>query len=191
MTQENGLSTLSLALLGLIYQQPQTGYDIRKLFATTPVGHLSSSPGAIYPALRRIEKAGWIRGRSRPGRTGRQRMAYEITRLGRDVLKRHLAQPVSHDDIVWHMDDLILRFAFMDQVLGYEPTRQFLRDYAEQLDAHVAELRDYLANVHDVMPVCGRLALENGIEGYEMNARWARRAIEELQDAENEPVKST
>ena len=30
------------------------------------------------------------------------------------------------------------------------------------------------------MPPCGRLAMENGIQGYEMNAQWARQAIEEL-----------
>ena len=33
------------------------------------------------------------------------------------------------------------------------------------------------------MPVCGRLAMENGIEGYEMNAAWARRAIGELESS--------
>jgi DNA-binding PadR family transcriptional regulator len=181
MAQETGLSRLSLALLGLIFQQPQTGYDIRRLFATTPVGHISNSPGAIYPALKRIERAGWIRGRTGQGKTQRQRVVYEITARGRTVLKHHLARPITKDDIVWHMDDLILRFAFMDQVLGPEPTARFLRDYAREIDAHVADLRRYLDGVRDLMPTCGRLALENGIQGYEMNAQWARRAMKELQ----------
>lgn len=180
MKQETGLSTLSLAILGLVRQQPQTGYDLRKLFATTPLGHISNSPGAIYPALKRIEDAGWIRGRAGQGRTHRQRVAYEITARGLAVLREHLSQPLTRDDITWHMDELMLRFAFMEPVIGREATLRFLRDYASLIDTHVADLRGYLDGVRDLMPICGRLAMENGIHNYAMNARWARRAIEEL-----------
>jgi len=181
MKEETGLSTLSLAVLGLIRQQPQTGYDIRKLFATTPLGHFSNSPGAIYPALRRLENAGWIRSTTGPGKTRRQRVAYEITAPGLGVLTEHLSQPVTADDILWRMDDLMLRFAFMEPVIGREATLRFLGDFASRIDTHVADLRGYLDSVHDRLPVCGRLAMENGIQGYEMNARWARRAAEELE----------
>jgi len=181
MTRQDDLSTLSLAILGLIRQQPLTGYDIRKVFATTPMGHFSSSPGAIYPALRRIERAGWVRGRAGQGKTGRRRIVYATTARGRNVLERHLAQSVTHDDVVWRMDDLMLRFAFMDQVVGREATVRFLRDLATEIDAHVADLHHYFDGAKDTLPACGRLAMENGIETYEMNARWARRAIEELQ----------
>lgn len=180
MKQEDGVSTLSLAILGVIRQQPQTGYDIRKQFATTPLGHFSNSPGAIYPALTRLEDAGWIRGRMGKGRTRRQRRVYEITPRGLRIMKDHLSKPVTQDDVTWHMDDLMLRFAFMDQTIGCEPTLRFLHEFAKQIDDHVARLRDYLDGVRDSMPTCGRLALEQGIESYEMNARWARRAVEEL-----------
>ena len=163
MRQQTGLSTLSLAILGVIRQQPQTGYDIRKLFATTPLGHFSNSPGAIYPALRRIEQAGWIRGRTGKGNTRRQRVVYEITTRGLKTLKDHLSRPVTEGDVTWHMDDLMLRFAFMDQTIGCEPTRRFLEEFASQLDAHVAQLRAYLDRVRDLMPMCGRLAMEQGI----------------------------
>ena len=181
MRQKNDLSTLSLAILGLISQRPLTGYDLRKIFATTPMGHFSSSPGAIYPALRRIEEAGWIRSVTSEGRTGRQRMVYEITARGRKVLQGHLSQPVTEEDVTWHMDDLMMRFAFMDGVVGRERTVRFLRDFAARIDAHVADLRRYFEGARSILPACGRLAMENGIHSYEMNAQWARRAIQELQ----------
>jgi len=180
MKQENELSTLSLAILGLIFQRPLTGYDLRKVFSTTPMGHFSSSPGAIYPALKRIEDAGWIRGRDGTGTTQRQRVVYEITPSGLKVLRRHLSKPVTRDDIIWHMDDLMMRFAFMDPLVGRETTLRFLHDFASEIDVHAAGLRGYLDSVRDIMPPCGRLAMENGIQGYEMNGQWARRAIEEL-----------
>jgi DNA-binding PadR family transcriptional regulator len=179
--EESSLSTLSLAILGLISQRAQTGYDLRKIFGTTPMGHFSSSPGAIYPALKRLEKAGWIRGRSGQGRTRRERVVYETTARGAQVLTRHLSQPVTAADVTWHMDDLMMRFAFMDGGVGRAQTIRFLRDFATQIDAHVVDLRRYFDGARETLPACGRLAMESGIEGYEMHARWARRAAEELQ----------
>jgi len=180
MAQETGLSTLSLAILGLVSQRPLTGYDIRKVFATTPMGHFSSSPGAIYPALRRIEEAGWVRGKAGEGKTRRERVVYEITARGVRALKQHLSRSVTRDDIIWRMDDLMMRFAFMDPIVGREMTLRFLRAFESELEAHATELRHYLDSVRDIMPPCGRLAMENGIQGYETDAQWARRAIEEL-----------
>ncbi|MBN1512124.1 MAG: PadR family transcriptional regulator [Phycisphaerae bacterium] len=180
MKGQSGLSMLSLAILGVIRQQPQTGYDIRKLFATTPLGHIRNSPGAIYPALKRLDDAGWIRGQAGHGKTRVQRVVYEITPAGLETLEDHLSEPVTQDDVTWRMDDVLLRFAFMEPVIGREATLRFLGDFVSQIDTHVAGLRGYLDSVRDLMPVCGRLAMENGIQSYEMNARWARRAIAEL-----------
>jgi len=181
MRQKDDLSTLSLAILGLISQRPLTGYDLRKIFATTPMGHFSSSPGAIYPALKRIEEAGWIRGVAARDHTRRPRVACEITARGLRVLQEHLSQPVTREDVIWHMDDLMMRFAFMDGIVGRDMTVRFLRDFAAEIDAHVADLRRYFEGARSVLPACGKLAMENGIQSYEMNAQWARRAIQELQ----------
>ncbi len=181
MRQKNGLSTLSLAILGLVSQRPLTGYDLRKIFATTPMGHFSSSPGAIYPALKRIEEAGWIRAVPAGEPTHRPRVTYEITTRGLTVLREHLSQPVTPEDVIWHMDDLMMRFAFMGGIVGRERTLRFLQDFAARIDAHVADLRRYLESARSVLPACGKLAMENGIQSYEMNAQWARRAIQELQ----------
>ena len=47
---------LDYAILGLIHEKAQTGYQIRKIFAETAMGNYSSSPGTIYPALNRLQK---------------------------------------------------------------------------------------------------------------------------------------
>jgi len=181
MKPETDLSTLSLAILGLISQRPLTGYDLRKVFLTTPLGHFSNSPGAIYPALKRIEEAGWICSVAAQGQTRRQRVLYEITARGLGVLRQHLSQPVTSEDVIWRMDDLLLRFAFMDGLVGREMTVRFLEDFAARIDAHIADLRRYFEGAKDILPVCGKLAMENGLQSYETNAQWARHAIEELQ----------
>ena len=181
MKKKTDISTLSLAIMGLIAQQGQTGYDIRKTFATTPLGHFSSSPGAIYPALKRLEKNGWICGNVDDAKALRPRKIYEMTELGRDVLKRHLLQPVTRDDVMRRMDDLMLRFGVMDEIVGRAATLRFLHSFATELEAYVAHLHSFLAGAREFMPPCGRLAMESGIEGYQVNATWARRALEELE----------
>ena len=181
MKEKTDITTLSLAIMGLISQQPQTGYDVRKTFSTTPMGHFSSSPGAIYPALKRLERSRWIRGKVAGKRSLRPRMVYAMTKEGRDVLKRYLRQGVRREDVVWRMDDLMLRFAVMGEIVGRAATLRFLRGFVEEVEAYVVELRRYLDGAREGMPICGRLAMESGIEGYEMHAVWARRAIKELE----------
>jgi len=67
MVTTNSNSALAFALLGLIGQEPRSGYDLRKFFSSTPMISFSDSPGAIYPALRRLEQRGLVRGIWRRG----------------------------------------------------------------------------------------------------------------------------
>jgi DNA-binding PadR family transcriptional regulator len=180
MNENNSISTLSLAVLGLIAQKPHSGYDLRKVFSTTPLGHFSSSPGAIYPALKRIEKSGWVHGSIDNKKTLRPKMVYRITKRGKDVLKQHLLQTVTRDDVIWRMDDLKLRFSFMDNVVGRKKTLQFLNEFMIEVESYHRSLQEYLKEVKGNISTCGRLAMENGIETYKMNAKWIKRAIKEL-----------
>jgi len=174
------ISTLSLAVLGLIQQEPRSGYDLRKVFSTTPMGHFSTSPGAIYPALKRLEKNGWIRGSIDNNKALRPRMVYRITAKGLHALKQHLLQTVTQNAVIWRMDDLMLRFAFMDEVAGREYTLKFLQEFLAETKSYLRTLRQYQDQMKGTIPATARLAMENGINNYQMNVRWAERAIKEL-----------
>jgi DNA-binding PadR family transcriptional regulator len=54
------ITSLDYAILGLMYQKPSSGYGIRMQFETTAIGNYSSSPGAVYPALDRLQKLGLV-----------------------------------------------------------------------------------------------------------------------------------
>lgn len=181
MNEQTPLSTLSLAIMGLIAQEPGSGYDLRKVFSTTPMGHFSGSPGAIYPALKRLAKSGWVRGSMEKKGTLRPRLVYTLTKKGRDVLRRHLSRPVTRDDVIWRMDELMLRFVFTDALLGREKTLQFLEQFRSEVESYLSSLKQYLDEVRNDIPLYARLAMEHGIAGYEMNAKWAKRATKELQ----------
>src|SRR5690606_8869973 len=59
-------TTLEYALIGLIRECPRSGYELRKVFVETAMAGYSGSPGAIYPALRRLEADGLIEGTEQP-----------------------------------------------------------------------------------------------------------------------------
>ena len=48
------VSRLGYAILGLLKDRALSGYDVRQEFTSSPMGHYSDSPGAIYPALKRL-----------------------------------------------------------------------------------------------------------------------------------------
>jgi DNA-binding PadR family transcriptional regulator len=181
MTQQQpAVSSLVLAIMGLLSEQPMSGYDIRKLFASTAMGHFSDSPGAIYPALKRCEKNGWIKGKVQNPRSLRPRRVFSLTRSGRAVLTANRTQPITRDDIMRRSEELILRFAFIGESLGPNRARAYVQEYLREVEAYLSELRAHAKTTKDDMTIYGRLSMELGIEGYELNARWARRVLKEL-----------
>jgi len=62
------LTPLEQALLGVVGLGRKSAYDIRRLFTDTPMTQFSSSPGSIYPALKRLEARGLLRSTTAPDR---------------------------------------------------------------------------------------------------------------------------
>lgn len=173
-------TTLALALLGLLHERPRSGYDLRKLFATTPMAHYSSSPGAIYPALRRLERQGLVSGSVDRSQSLRPKKTFRPTTQGIQVLKGWLSRPVTRDDVVFRLDELLLRFSLMAGLLSAAQTRRFLRTFTREVEAYVVELRRQEEALPVDASVHGTLALECGIESYRAHARWAKRALDRL-----------
>ena len=179
MTQQ-AITSLGYALLGLVHLQPQSGYDLRKIFETTPMGHYSSSPGAIYPALKRLEKQGLIRGEVADKDTMRPKRIYSSTPRGVKALREWVSQALTKEDFLRNDDELMLRFALMGSVVDDATTHRFLEQMLEALDAYIPELRQVLTAMPDAGPPHGRLALISGIESFEARRRWVRRALAEF-----------
>lgn len=173
-------TSLGYALLGLVHLQPQSGYDLRKIFETTPMGHYSSSPGAIYPALKRLEKAGLIEGEVADGDTLRPKRIYTSTAQGVEALREWVVQPLARDDLLRRDDELMLRFALMGSVVDDTATRHFLEQMLGLLDTYIPELKRVLAAMPEAGPPHGRLALSSGIESYRARRKWVRRALAEF-----------
>jgi DNA-binding PadR family transcriptional regulator len=122
------LTTLDALLLFLVSHKGQSGYDIRQLFQSTPLGLFSDSPGAIYPALARLQMRGLLSSTAEPD--GRRRRVYERTAAGEAALKAWLAAPIEPDAVVRRPQDLDLRYVMTAEMLGRPAAMAFIRDYA-------------------------------------------------------------
>jgi DNA-binding PadR family transcriptional regulator len=167
------LSLLEGALLGLLHDEPRSGYALRKLFATTPMGHFSDSPGSIYPALARLAHRGLIAGIIENARSLRPRQVYRLTAAGLGALEGWLREPMSPGGMSEDFSSLLLRFVFMSQTIGRAETVRFLATLEIELKRQVAELRKYYRQAVRILPTPGRLGMRAGIEICAAHARWA------------------
>ncbi|HEX6514446.1 MAG TPA: PadR family transcriptional regulator [Nocardioidaceae bacterium] len=72
-------------ILATVEQEPLHGYAIMEALERRSGGALEMATGTLYPALRRLEKAGWLR--SEWGEVGgRKRRTYQLTARGRRAL---------------------------------------------------------------------------------------------------------
>src|SRR5439155_6908189 len=55
------VTSLELAVLGLLKEGPMHGYEIRKRLSVTLGPLYAVSYGSLYPCLKRLKKAGWAR----------------------------------------------------------------------------------------------------------------------------------
>jgi DNA-binding PadR family transcriptional regulator len=170
-------SRLGYAILGLLQMNPASGYDLRKIFSSTSMKTYSDSPGAIYPALRRLEEEGLIRGTVEEGSGMRRRQIFRLTPKGLAELKRWITSPVTVEDLIRGGQEILLRFAFSETAAGPATTLRLLRSLENALQAHLPALRREFDAIKTKAPTSGRLAFECGIRGCESLMKWTHHAI--------------
>jgi len=180
MTTET-LTLLEYALLGLIAMRPMSGYDVHKLFATTALGHFSSSPGAIYPALQRLERRGLLKASLDTATEARPRRVYSLTLGGEATLDAWLRQQVTREELIGNSGAPILRFGFAGGRLSEEEVVEYLRGWRRTVEAYIEELKSYRDATDWGSALYGMLSLERGIRGFQGDVEWIRDAIYTIQ----------
>jgi DNA-binding PadR family transcriptional regulator len=158
-----------------------SGYDVHKLFATTPMAHFSSSPGAIYPALRRLERRGLLKAKLEGKSEARPRRVYTLTREGGAVLSAWLRQQVTREELIRNSGAPILRFALSGSRVSQAEAISYLEGWRQEIESYLPELRGYLDSAGPESALHGQLSLQRGIRGYEEDAAWTADAIAQIQ----------
>jgi transcriptional regulator len=83
--------TLDLLILKILALQPMHGWAIGERMKQMSKEILQVGPGSLYPALHKLEQAGWIESEWSVNETGRRVKFYSVTREGRKRLRQEAA----------------------------------------------------------------------------------------------------
>ena len=82
--------TLDLMILKALSWGAMHGYGVTKWIRQTTDGTLEIDDGALYPALHRLERRGWISAEWGVSENNRRAKYYQLTVEGRSQLRREL-----------------------------------------------------------------------------------------------------
>jgi transcriptional regulator len=80
--------TLDLLILRLVARGPMHGWGLMKRLSELTDDVFQATPGAVFPALQRIEESGWVTGEWGVSENNRKARFYTITKTGRRQLEK-------------------------------------------------------------------------------------------------------
>jgi DNA-binding PadR family transcriptional regulator len=108
-------ATLELSVLGLLHESPLHGYELRKRLNLLFGWGRVLSYGSLYPALKRMLRAGWITEVTATAPVGvsrRQRIVYQITEAGTEFFASQITEA---GPAAWEDESFTMRFAFFSR----------------------------------------------------------------------------
>jgi PadR family transcriptional regulator, regulatory protein PadR len=98
--------TLDLLVLKTLSREPQHGYGVAARIQQITDDALRVEEGSLYPALHRMEQAGWIAAEWRITENNRRARIYRLTRTG----QKRLSEEEAKWDRLLEAVDKVLRF---------------------------------------------------------------------------------
>ncbi|WP_321477571.1 PadR family transcriptional regulator [uncultured Paludibaculum sp.] len=80
--------TLDVLILKVLSLEPMHGLGISRRIAQVTNDTFQVKPGSLFPALHRLEEAGWLTAEWGESETNRRAKFYRLTKLGRRQLKQ-------------------------------------------------------------------------------------------------------
>ncbi len=152
-------SKTQFLILGLLSEQPLTGYEIKKIVDIRFSNFWSESYGQIYPTLKKLESTGLITVNRLNTDTKKERKQYSITESGLNVLKEWLSKPVEKEIVRF---ELLLKLYFsnitqteiiIDHVTDFYKFHKHQLDLFEQYKNEIEGVIDLHENHQEVLMV--------------------------------------
>lgn len=163
--------TLELAVLGLLHEAPLHGYELRKrLNAVLGWGRVLSY-GSLYPALKKLLKAGMIAedaGAAPLSASRRQRIVYALTPLGEQRFRELMAEA---GPSAWEDDNFDVRFAFFSRT-DMEIRLRILEGRRARLEERLERVQGQLDRTQQQMDRYATELQRHGVESVQREVRW-------------------
>ena len=160
--------SLRYFILGLLAQQPMSGYDIKRFVKGLSWLIGSPSSGSLYPALRSLLEEQLVSVEVVPGVDKPPRKIYSIERVGREALEAWIEKPVASDV---PLKAFVMRLLLAD---SFSPTNlaAYLQQRRDQVATHQADLAKMSGILRDGTYLGLRLALDYGLELASAEMAW-------------------
>ncbi|MEL6252084.1 MAG: PadR family transcriptional regulator [Bacteroidota bacterium] len=168
---------IDYVMLGIIQQEARSGYGILKSLKELRPGSFSSSPGTIYPALKRLKKFGLVRDNSSPNS---KKKLFSLSSRGQVFLIAWLLDPISMEDVKKRKEELLLRFAFMDELVSQTEKKHFLNSFQLRIKSFIQQMEKELSKEDPEKNSHQRLMIEHQIASYKATLKWTKHALREV-----------
>ena len=161
--------TLELAVLGLLHDGPVHGYELRKRLNLMLGWSRVFSYGSLYPALKRMLRAGLIEETptSTPA-SRRPRIVYAITEAGLAEFQRLMSEV---GPTAWEDDNFDIRFAFFGRTEA-EIRLRVLEGRRTRLEERLDRVQRQLDRTHAEVDRYSAELQRHGVESVEREVRW-------------------
>jgi DNA-binding PadR family transcriptional regulator len=181
------LTDFEQVLLGVIASEPRSGYGLKKMFNSSPASVYQPSPGALYPALRRLEERGLLHAEKQVSSGRRALRLYQVTEAGLAVYLDWLRKPVVPETVGAELGQHLMRFSLMENYLERAEVIAFLADLGAALDGFVRGMEQFVASRQETLGQHAVLALEHGIAIHRASLEWVRSAMAALGETSSVP----
>ena len=158
--------SLPHVLLGLLAEEPRTGYDLERTMRSELDSVWRAEYSQIYPVLARLRRAGFVFLRVLGPRRGPRRNLYRITAAGRRELRRWVVGQLAPPPV--EKDGTLARMAFLDVVDPLDRLEILLVE-ERRLSQEISRLRSA-----SVPTGFRREARRASVERLEAMRRWVR-----------------
>jgi PadR family transcriptional regulator, regulatory protein AphA len=171
--------SLRYALLGLLADEPASGYDLTRKFERVLRRYAwHAQHSQIYPELNRLASEGLV---AVVAEGARGRRTYAITDTGRTELRCWMLNP---PEVFVVRNEFLLRL-FLVATLDPDDARAVLRPLAEGSARELAILRDAVeaadaTPTSTAGPAFGRLVAEYGLRAFQTTHDWALWALDQI-----------
>jgi len=163
-------------ILGLLTQQPMSGYDIKRSLKSLSWLIDSPSFGSIYPALRALWEDGLVTVEMAPRQGKPPRKIYTITEAGRLALREWMDQPVAPGA---SLKTFVMRLILANN-FSHTGLISHLQQRRSQVAVHRATLKQIAEALDGTMDSGQRLAFGYGLALATAELAWLDSTLEQL-----------
>jgi DNA-binding PadR family transcriptional regulator len=175
---------LDFAVLGLLYEAPMHGYELRKQLGARLGGFRAFSYGSLYPALRRLLRAGLIVEQTEPSREPgsepalawprrSRRRVYHLTAEGKERFAEMLADAGPQ---TWEDDGFGIHMTFFSRTPA-DTRMRILEGRRRRVEERREGLRAALARAGEQIDRYTHELHRLGLDASEREVRWLNELI--------------